>query len=223
MTQMESQEPGHTRARRKPQAASLLHFAVMNVWLALAWIVVAVAGVGAQQPPPKGAMPNLGRPTKATDEVPPLDFGGYFVGAWDFEWTVPESALGPAGPVSGTTVYRGVGTDVYEAESKGEGPSGAFTMRERFEYQKDKKLITRQVTDSRGWKYTSKATVAGDLGGIYYLLYESDPFTVNGKTVRLKENVRLLSPFNYRVAISVAEDGGEFSNYGNPWWRKQVK
>lgn len=195
----------------------------MTRCVTLVWLVLLAAGAAAQQPPPKGAMPNLGRPTKATDEVPPLDFGGYFAGAWDFEWTVPESALGPAGPVNGTTTYRSVGNDVFEAESKGEGPNGPFTVKERITYEKDKKLVTRQVTDSRGWSYTSKATVAGDLGGIYYLLYESEPFTANGKTVRLKENVRLLSPFNYRVAITVAEGDGEFSNYGNPWWRKQVK
>jgi len=192
-----------------------------------AFLLLCATSVAAQQPPAqppvKGAMPNLGRPTKATDEVPPLDFQGYFSGAWDFEWTVPESALGPAGPVSGTTVYTSLGNGVYEAASTGEGPNGPFTITERFEYQQDKKLITRQVKDSRGWSYTSTATVAGDLGGIYYLLYESEPFTAGGKTVRLKENVRLLSPFNYRVAITVAEGGGEFSNYGNPWWRKQVK
>jgi hypothetical protein len=188
-------------------------------------LVFLSAGLAAQQPSPqpKGAMPNLGRPTQATDEVPPLDFEGYFSGAWDFEWTVPESALGPAGPVNGTTTYRSLGNGLYEAESKGEGPKGPFTVKERIEYQKDKKLVTRQVTDSRGYDYTTKATIAGDLGGIYYLLYESDPFKVGGKTVRLKENVRLLSPFNYRVAMTVSEDGGAFSNYGNPWWRKQVK
>ena len=188
-------------------------------------LVFLSAGLAAQQPPPqpKGAMPNLGRPTQATDEVPPLDFEGYFSGAWDFEWTVPESALGPAGPVNGTTTYRSLGNGLFEAESKGEGPKGPFTVKERIEYQKDKKLVTRQVTDSRGYDYTTKATIAGDLGGIYYLLYESDPFKVGGKTVRLKENVRLLSPYNYRVAMTVSEDGGQFSNYGNPWWRKQVK
>jgi YD repeat-containing protein len=184
-------------------------------------------GVAAQQPPAqppvKGAMPNLGRPTKATDEVPPLDFAGYFTGSWDFEWTVPETVLGPAGPVSGTTVYKAVGDSVYEADSKGEGPNGPFTITERFEYDKDKKLVRRRVTDSRGWSYTSTATVAGDLGGIYYLLYESEPFKIGSKTVRLKENVRLLSPFNYRVAMTVSEDGGAFANYGNPWWRKQVR
>jgi hypothetical protein len=197
----------------------------MKAQFSVVVLVCLSAGLAAQQPPPqpKGVMPNLGRPTQATDEVPPLDFEGYFTGAWDFEWTVPESALGPAGPVTGTTTYRSLGNDIFEAESKGEGPKGPFTVKERIEYQKDKKLVTRQVTDSRGYDYTTKATVAGDLGGIYYLLYESDPFKAGGKTVRLKENVRLLSPFNYRVAMTVSEDGGEFSNYGNPWWRKQVK
>jgi hypothetical protein len=193
---------------------------------AAAILVFLSATVGAQQPTPpqpKGSMPNLGRPTQATDEVPPLDFGGYFTGTWDFDWTVPETALGPAGPVNGTTTYRSVTADVFEAESKGEGPNGPFTVKERIEYQKDNKAVTRQVADSRGYSYTTKATVAGDLGGIYYLLYESEPFKVGGKTVRLKENVRLLSPYNYRVAMTVSEDGGQFSNYGNPWWRKQVK
>jgi hypothetical protein len=199
----------------------------MKAQLSAAFLVLFAVAAAAQQPstqpPPKGAMPNLGRPTQATDEVPPLDFEGYFSGAWDFEWTVPESALGPAGPVNGTTVYRSLGNSVFEAESKGEGPNGPFTIKERIDYQQDKKLVTRQVTDSRGFSYTTKATVAGDLGGIYYLLFESEPFKAGGKTVRLKENVRLLSPFNYRVAMTVSEDGGPFSNYGNPWWRKQVK
>ncbi len=192
---------------------------------ALLLSMLSIGVVAGQQPPtqPKGAMPNLGRPTQATDEVPPLDFEGYFTGAWDFEWTVPESALGPAGPLTGTTVYRSLGNSVFEAVSNAEGPNGPFTVKERIEYQKDSKALTRLVTDSRGFSYTSKAKVAGDLGGIYYILYESEPFKAGGKTVRLKEILRLLSPFNYRVALSVSEDGGEFSNYGNPWWRKQVK
>lgn len=195
----------------------------LSVSFFVLFTVVATAQTPSGQPPPKGAMPNLGRPTQATDEVPPLDFDGYFSGAWDFEWTVPETALGPAGPVTGTTVYRSLGNSAFEAESKGEGPNGAFTVKERIDYQQDKKLVTRQVTDSRGFNYTTKATVAGDLGGIYYLLFESEPFKVGSKTIRLKENVRLLSPYNYRVAMTVSEDGGPFSNYGNPWWRKQVK
>jgi hypothetical protein len=190
------------------------------------WALVLCAGVAARQAPapqPRGAMPDLGRPTRPTDEVPLLDFEGYFTGAWDFEWTVPDSPLGPAGPVSGTTTYRPLGNSVFEAESKAEGPAGPFTVTERIEYRKEQKSLTKQVTDSRGFSYTAKASVAGDLGGIYYIIYESDPFTVGGRSIRLREQIRLLSPFNYRVAMTIGVDGGAFSNYGNPWWRKQVK
>src|SRR5436853_561393 len=63
-------------------------------------------------------------------------------------------------------------------------------------------------------------TIGGDLGGIYNIFFESSPFTVNGKTIRIKHTLRLMSPMNYRVATSVSVDGGKFANYGNPWWRK---
>jgi len=197
----------------------------MTARFAAVLLAVISAGVAAQQPEPKprGAMPALGRPTEATDTVPLLDFERYFTGSWDFEWTVPDSPIGPAGPVSGTTTYRPLGNDVYEAETRAEGPDGPFTVKERIAYAKTEKTLTKQVSDSRGYSYTSKATVAGDLGGIYYLLYESEPFSAGGKQVRLKESVRLLSPYNYRVSMTVSVDGGNYTNYGNPWWQKEVK
>ena len=97
-----------------------------------------------------------------------------------------------------------------------------ITVKERIEYQKDAKTITKQVTDSRGFSYRSKATVAGDLGGIYNILFESEPFVVQGKTITLKESLRTMSPFNYRVSTTVSVDGGPFTNFGTPWWRKQA-
>ena len=47
-------------------------------------------------------------------------------------------------------------------------------------------------------------------------------FTYNGKAIRMKHGLRLLSPYNYKVAITVSVDGGPFKNYGNPWWRKDA-
>ena len=44
--------------------------------------------------------------------------------------------------------------------------------------------------------------------------------SVNGKTVRVRNVLHLLSPLNYRVASSISVDGGAFTNLGNPWWRK---
>jgi hypothetical protein len=192
--------------------------------LFMAASLLVAANAAAQQapaPPPKGQMPVLGRPTESSDTVPVFSFDDYFPGTWDFEWNVPESPIGEAGPHDGTTTFRKVGDATYEAETKGEGPAGPFTVREQLEYQKDAKTITKKVTDSRGFTYTSKATVAGDLGGIYNILFESEPFVVQGKTIKLKESLRTMSPFNYRVSTMISVDGGPFTNFGTPWWRKQ--
>lgn len=186
--------------------------------LGLAFLAAANP-IGAQEVP-KGQMPTLGRPTDSTDKVPLLDFENYFVGKWAFEWSMPETPLGPAGPYTGTTVVSKIDDTFFEAVSEGEGPGGAFKTREVIAYHKENKTVARQVTDSRGYSYFQFGPVGGDLGGIYNLHFESAPFTINGKSVRMKHSLRLLSPLNYRVASSISVDGAPFTNLGNPWWRK---
>jgi len=183
-------------------------------------IVFAVYNPVSAQQVPKGQMPTLGRPTETTDQVPLFDFDGYFLGKWTFEWNMPESALGPAGPYSGTTTVSKTGAASYESVTEGEGPDGAFTIRELITYDKEKKTLERKVTDSRGYSYLEHGPIGGDLGGIYNIHYESAPFTVNGKTVRVRHAMHLLSPLNYRVASSISVDGGPFTNLGTPWWKK---
>src|SRR3712207_5109380 len=78
------------------------------------WMVLLNSSVAAQQVP-KGQMPPLGRPTQSDDTVPLFDFDTYFLGKWDFEWTMPETVLGPAGPYSGTTVVKKLDGRFYEA------------------------------------------------------------------------------------------------------------
>ena len=182
-------------------------------------LTLTAAAAGAQQVP-KGQMPTLGRPTQSDDQVPLLDFDAYFVGKWTFEWSMPETVLGLAGAYSGTTTYTRVSDGAYEAVTDGLGPAGAFTVREAISYQRDKKTVSRQITDSRGLGRVESGPVGGDLGGIYNLIYESAPFTYGGKTIRLKNTLRLMSPLAYRVAASISVDGGPFTNLGNPWWRK---
>lgn len=183
-------------------------------------MALACGTVHAQQVP-KGQMPTLGRPTQSDDTVPLLDFDAYFLGKWTFEWSMPETALGPAGDYTGTTTYSKVKDGTYEAVTDGQGPAGAFTVRETITYEREKKTVSRQITDSRGHGRRESGPVGGDLGGIYNLHYESTPFTHGGKTIRLKQTLRLLSPLAYRVATSISVDGGPFTNLGNPWWRKQ--
>jgi hypothetical protein len=184
--------------------------------------VAAAALAGAQtQPMPKGQMPDLGRPTRPGDVAPPLNFGEYFVGTWSFEWDVPEGPLGPSGHIAGTTTYKKVGEKAFEADTDAMGPAGAFRIHEAIAYDRDQKTLSREITDSRGFSFREAAPVSGDAGGIYYIYLESAPFTYGGHTIRIKHNLRLLSPLNYRVAISVSDNGGAYVNYGNPWWKKQ--
>ena len=167
-------------------------------------------------------MPSLGRPTETGDVVPTLDFDEYFVGKWTFEWTVPDSALGPGGTVTGTTIVKKLDERFYEATVEGQGPSGPFKSRELWAYHRDNKTLARQVTDSRGLNYLQFGPIGGDLGGIYNVHFDSAPFIVNRKSVRLRSVLRLLSPLNYRVAMSLSVDGGPYTNLGNPWWRKDL-
>ena len=191
-------------------------------------VIVLASTITAQQPPdtsplPKGQMPELGRPTKVGDELPLFNFDDYFVGKWTFEWDMPEGPLGESGQVTGTTIYKVIEPGkAYQADTDATGPGGAFKIRETFAYQKEQKILTREVTDSRGFTYTQTGPIGGDLGGIYNIFYDSTPFTSGGHTVRIKHAMRTMSPFNYKVATTVSVDGGPFRNYGNPWWRKDT-
>jgi len=98
------------------------------VLAALATAVGAQPPAASQAQPARGQMPTLGRPTDTTDKVPPFDFD-YFLGKWAFEWEVPEGALGPAGKIAGTTVYKKIDDEFYEAETDASGPAGALRAR----------------------------------------------------------------------------------------------
>lgn len=195
-------------------------------WIAAALAAILLSAAAAAQPPatgtpPRGQMPALGRPTQAGDELPLFDFDAYFLGTWTFEGVVPDSPLGSGGAVSGKAVYTRVGAGQYEATVDVTGPERPFTIKERITYQKEQKTMTRQVTDGRGFTYTQKAPVGADLGGFYYIYFESEPFTAGGRSVRLKDSLRLVSPGNFRVTSTLSVDGGRYTNLGNPWWRKQ--
>ena len=115
--------------------------------LALALMLSAVPAA-AQQPPaqpqtPRSQMPDLGRPTKSSDTLPLFNFEGYFLGKWTFEWDVPDSALGPAGTITGTTTYTKVDDTFYLATTEATGPGGPITIKETFGYKKDNKAIAR--------------------------------------------------------------------------------
>lgn len=197
--------------------------------LPAALLLVCAAASFAQSTTPapdqvKGQSPDRGRPTRHDDEQPLLDFDAYFLGGpWAFEWDVPESPLGAAGRITGTTTYKALGGKFYEARTEATDPDGKrFTVTETFGYEKANKALSRHVTDSRGFTFHEVASIGADLGGFYNILFESAPFTAGGHTVRLKQTMRLNAPLAYRVSTTIAVDDGPFVNYGNPWWRKQA-
>ncbi len=78
-----------------------------------------------------------------------LDFDEYFLGKWTFEWTMPDSQLGPGGDLTGTTIVTKLDGRFYEAVTEGKGPGGAFKARELWAYHRENKTLARQVTDSQ--------------------------------------------------------------------------
>jgi hypothetical protein len=159
------------------------------------------------------------RPTEPTDPMPPPNMD-YFLGAWTFDWNVPESPLGPAGKFKGTETYKKLPNGSYESEIKGEGPLGAIKGRATLTYNEKDKKVTRSETGLFGVPLTKTGTVGGDLGGYYTIFWKSAPIKKGGKTIILKGKTQMLSPANYRLQVQISIDGGPYSNFGNPWFRK---
>jgi len=190
--------------------------------LFVAVVITASAVSAGQSQLPKSQLPELGRPTKETDEVPLFNFEQYFPGKWKFEWEAPEGIFGTGGRITGTTVYKVIDNKFFEAETEATGPDGPFKTKELIAYHRDNKVVSRYVTDSRGFSYMQIGRIGGDLGGYFSIYYESSPFTYKGKSVRVRSTTRLLSPVSYRVQTTVSVDGGPFMNYATPIWQKEI-
>jgi len=186
-------------------------------------LLISASAVSAQvsSEQPKGLMPNLGRPTKADDVVPLLDFDQYFLGRWTFTADAPDSVLGPGGESSGTVTYRKIGDGFYEAVTQGKTETGAFTITETIAYNREQKVAFRHVTDSRGYAYTQMAEVGGNIGGDYRLFFKSAPFTYQGKSIRLNHTIYLAAPLTFRIDVEVAEGAGAFMHM-SPWRYRRV-
>lgn len=167
-----------------------------------------------QQPAPQQS-----RPTDPSDPMPPPNMD-YFVGAWTFEWNVPESPLGPAGKFKGKETHKKINATTYESEIEGEGPLGAFKGRATTTYNEKERLVSRSETGLFGVQMTKNGPIGGDLGGYYTIFWETQPIKKGGKTIKLKGKTLMLSPANYRLQVQISVDGGPYTNFGNPWFRK---
>lgn len=145
----------------------------------------------------------------------------YFLGSWSFEWNVPESPFGPAGKIKGTETYKKAASrSTYESEIIGEGPSGAFKGKATTVYSEKERLVSRSETGVFGALAMKNGQIGGDLGGYYTIFWETAPIKKNGKTIKLKGKTLMLSPAHYRLTVQISVDGGPYTNFGNPWFRK---
>ena len=201
--------------RRRAVRGALLLVATM--------LLPHVAFSQSRQARPQGQIPDRGRPTESSDEVPLFDYDAYFPGTWAFEWRVPESPLGLGGTIEGTEVFSG-STDgrYYTSHIEASGADGDFTADSRIIYLAAQKAFSRYEVDSRGFEFFKAGRIGGDLGGFYTVHYETPPFAAGGQQVQLRMMTRLVSPVNYRVESRISINGGPFTNFGNAWWTKNV-
>ncbi len=182
--------------------------------------------------------------TKATDKVPPFALA-YFVGEWAFDWSVPESAIGPAGDLAGKETFRLLGPgrllehvpgypdvpnvlipkspaslQVIESWFDAVGPAGPVKARAVMIYDSTSGRAARHEIDAAGNVLVKEGKITGDLGGIYSFTWETAPFERGEHRLRLRGRTVAFSPHNFRDFIQYAVDGGDFVTYGQPWYRK---
>jgi Protein of unknown function (DUF1579) len=162
--------------------------------------------------------------TTETDAQPKFTMD-YFVGEWAFESSVPESPLGPGGPIRGSETVRNVWDGRYwDVTIKGEGPDGSFTGKGIILYQDTfaGQAYTRyEVT--RGIALLKTGILGCDLGGTCNLHFETPPFEHNGARIQLRGRYYLTSPFAYRLTTEISVDKGEYRNFGTTLYTKDEK
>jgi hypothetical protein len=187
------------------------------------WVTMLAETSASQQPqqkaPPADGFGDL-RPLTDADKLPPFSMD-YFVGRWSFEWDVPDGVLGSAGTIAGSETFKKVADGYYVSEIQATGPDGPLTGHSTQTWGADGKFAARYETTKNGIA-TLMAGRIGAEGQQYAIYYESAPFTLNGKTIRLKKTITLTSPASFRVNTRISVEGGPYENYGNPWFRKDV-
>ena len=190
--------------------------------------------------------PGASAQTKGTDPMPPFD-PAYFAGTWAFEWTIPDTVLGPGGDVVGTVTYTVVPPPVrlakvsgyvampagaipadmlkfavVEGRMTGTSPDGVIKTRLVMAFNPESREAVRVELPARGTAVIRKGNVGGDLGGTYSWFWESTPARRGANTIQLQGRLVTYSPGTFREFISYAPAGGVFKTLGQPFYEKQT-
>ena len=163
-----------------------------------------------------------GGPTQVSDQVPKFNMD-YFVGEWQFEWIAPDSPLGEGGPITGTESVKKVWDGrFYEIAIKGEGRDGPFTgvgIMSYLDTPAGQYVTKYEVT--HGLALLKAGVLGGDLGGNYNHFWETPPFQLNGKTIKLEGRSSFTSPAAYRVIMRISIDGAASASLGTMYYTRQ--
>ena len=159
--------------------------------------------------------------TTLNDDAPAPFNPDYLIGQWTFEYDTPESALGPAGQISGTQTVQHVDGCMYEGVVQAKGPAGTITIKATFVYDPSAHYLVVLERDSRGFDLLKQGRVGGDSGGYFTHHWTAAPLTFKGKKIRLKGSTFMASPANYRVRTEIAEGDDPFVSMGTLWVQRQ--
>ncbi len=188
---------------------------------------------------------SVGAQTKGTDPMPPFNLA-YFAGTWTFEWTVPDTILGPGGDVVGTVTYTVVPppvklakvsgfvaipagaipeaflkVPVVEGRMTGDSPDGPIKTRLVMAFNPETRAAVRVELPATGAALIRTGSIGGDLGGVYSWFWESTPARRGKDTIQLQGRLVTFSPGTFRDYISHAPAGGTFKTLGQPFYEKQ--
>ena len=153
------------------------------------------------------------------DDVMPFD-PHYFIGTWEIDGPVPESALGESGDMVGTETVRHLGGCAYESTIEARIADTSLTVTSLMYYDRRSKYLVRLEDDSRGVRLLKAGRMGGDPGGFYSHHWEVPAVTSQGTQVRLTGRTYITSPYAFRVQTRISEDGGPFINFGTVWWER---
>lgn len=188
-----------------------------------------------------------GRPTQGTDPMP--DFNPeYFVGTWTFEWTAPDTPIGPGGDFVGTQTYtmrkppvtfpRAAGVPavpaglvpakflahpVLDGHQDGTGPEGALKSRLIIGFDPQSHDAIRVEIPARGAPVVRAGSIGGDLGLTYSFFWETAAMKKNGQTVKVTGRTMILSPDHFRDQIQYSVNDGPMKMLGQPWYERKDK
>jgi hypothetical protein len=165
----------------------------LKLTLLCATLSILVGMVLAQEPP---KMPTPGSEQQRLK---------YFVGKWNYEFTMKASPYGPAGKLTGTDQNEMMSGGFFlVSRSSGKGTFGALKGLAIFGYDSDDSVYTYYSVNNWGEKEMSTGTVDGDTW-----TWNADS-KMGGKTVKTRFTIKEVSKTSYTMKFDAASDDGEW-------------